>query len=214
MTRFTSVLAAILLIASASAATAQPADRTATAPPAPQTPRVEAGAGVGLGVVLVSDEPGAAALFLPGARVSAAFNPKWALEGVFDFMGDDSSLAVIYRVQARWRFRGASDSGRLQPHLTFGATGAFEHETWGPYEWRDQTGAVHTVPRQSDWNGIPPWLPTVGVGVQKTLAARLALRVDLAAIIVPADDFIGALLMPSVSLSIPIGGRYPTGRTR
>jgi hypothetical protein len=56
-------------------------------------------------------------------------------------------------------------------------------------------------------------LPTVGIGVQKTLGAHVALRADLAAIIVPGDDFIGVLLMPSVSVAIPIG-RYPTKRSR
>jgi multidrug efflux pump subunit AcrB len=40
-----------------------------------------------------------------------------------------------------------------------------------------------------------------------------AVRADLAAIIVPGDDFIGVLLMPSVSVAIPIG-RYPTKRSR
>lgn len=226
MTCFTSTVAAILLTASVSAASAQtavdasaqtPAGVPAQSPDTPSAqltiPRVELGASLGLGVGMVSDEPGAAALFLPGARVSTALNPRWALEGVFDVMSDDSSLAVIYRVQARWRFRGAADAGRLQPHFTFGGTGVFEHETWGPYQWRDQTGTVHSTPRQSRWDVMPPMLPTVGFGVQKTLGAHIALRADLAAIIVPADDFVGVLLMPSVSVSIPIG-RYATARAR
>jgi len=225
MKRFTSTLAAILLTASVSAASGQaavdataqtPAGAAAQPPAGPSAqlpvPRVELGAGLGLGVGLVTDEPGAAALFLPGARVSTAFNPRWALEGAFDFMGDDSSLAVIYRVQARWRPGGAGDAGRLQPHCTFGGTGVFEHETWGPYQWSDQTGTVHTTPRQTRWNVMPPMLPTVGIGFQKTLGSRVALRADLAAVIVPADDFVAVLLMPSVSLSIPIG-RY-AARTR
>jgi hypothetical protein len=220
MRLFTTALAACLVAAGVSAAAAQtqtPAGVAGQPPAGPSAllsfPRVELGAGLGLGVGLASDESGGASLFLPGARVSTALNPRWALEGVFDVMSDDSSLAVIYRVQARWRFRGAADAGRLQPHITFGGTGVFEHETWGPYEWRDQTGTVHAVPRQSRWNVLPPMLPTVGIGFQKTLGSRVALRADLAAIIVPADDFVGVLLMPSVSLSIPIG-RYATRRTR
>jgi hypothetical protein len=60
---------------------------------------------------------------------------------------------------------------------------------------------------------MPPMLPTVGFGFQKTLGAHVALRADLAAIVVPADDFVGVLLMPSVSVSIPIG-RYATTRPR
>ena len=218
MKLFTPALAVFLVAAGVSAASAQtPAGAAAQPPASPSAqfsvPRFELGAGLGLGVGLASDESGVASLFLPGARVSTALNPRWALEGVFDVMGDDSSLAVIYRVQARWRFRGAADAGRLQPHFTFGGTGVFEHETWGPYQWRDQTGTVHAVPRHSSWNVMPPMLPTVGIGFQKTLGSRVALRADLAAIIVPADDFVGVLLMPSVSLSIPIG-RYTASPRR
>ena len=209
MKLFTPVLAAFLAAAGVSAAAAQ----TPAGPSAQLAiPRVEFGAGLGLGVGLASGESGAAALFLPGARVGTAINPRWALEGVFDVMGDDSSLAVIYRVQARWRFRGPAAAGRLQPHVTFGGTGVFEHETWGPYQWRDQTGTVHEEPRHSSWNVLPPMLPTVGIGFQKTLGSRVALRADLAAIIVPADDFVGVLLMPSVSVSIPIGRYAPRSR--
>ena len=227
MTRFASILAAILLTASASAVSAQtpagaatqvPAGATAQSPassaPAQLTvPRVELGASLGLGVGMVSGEPGAAALFLPGARVSTALNPRWALEGVFDVMADDNSLAMIYRIQARWRFRSSHEAGTLRTHLTFGTTGSVEHETWGPYQWRDATGAIYQEPQQWRWSVMPPILPTVGFGVQKTLGAHIALRADLAAIVVPADDFIGVLLMPSVSLSIPIG-RYATTRAR
>jgi hypothetical protein len=217
MRLFTPALAAFLMVAGVSAAQTQTSSGFAGQPPASPSaqlsiPRVELGAGLGLGVGLVSDAPGAAALFLPGARVSTALNRRWALEGVFDVMSDDSSLAVIYRVQARWQFSGAADAGRLKPHFTFGATGAFEHQTWGPYEWRDQTGTVHATPRESRWNVTPPMFPTVGFGVQKTLGARIALRADLAAIIVPGDDFVGVLLMPSISVSIPVG-RY-AARTR
>jgi hypothetical protein len=212
MRLFTPALAVFLVAAGVSAAAAQTPAGAAAQPSASLSaqltiPRVELGASLGLGVGMVSGEPGAAALFLPGARVSAALNPRWALEGVFDVMADDDSLAMIYRVQARWRFRGSHEAGTLRTHLTFGATGSFEHETWGPYQWRDATGAIHQEPQQSRWNVMPPILPTVGFGVQKTLGAHVALRADLAAIVVPADDFIGVLLMPSVSVSIPIG-RY------
>ena len=59
---------------------------------------------------------------------------------------------------------------------------------------------------------MPPMLPTVGFGFQKTLGAHVALRADVAAIVIPVDDFVCVMLMPSVSVSIPIG-RYPA-RTR
>jgi hypothetical protein len=210
MTRFTLTVAAVLLLASVSAAGGQtPAGAPAQPPAGPLlVPRVDLGGSLGLGVGWVSDEPGAAAIFLPGGRVGVALNRRWALEGVFDVMAGDNDLAVIYRAQARWLFRGAAAPGGLQPHLTFGGTGGFERDTWGPFEWRDAAGVLHREPRQSDWNFMPPILPTIGIGVQKTLGAHFALRTDLAAIFVPADDFVGVLLMPSVSLSIPIG-RYP-----
>ena len=221
MTHFTPTLAAILLTMSVSAARGQiPAGDTAQTPTAPSArtpetsaaqlsvPRVELGGGLGLGVGIVTDEPGVAALFLPGARVGTALNARWALEGVFEFMGGEGDLVTVYRVQARWLFRGPAAPGRLQPHLTFGGAGGIEYDTWGPYEWRDSTGTIHREPRQSRWNMLPPMLPTVGFGFQKTLGAHAALRADLAAIVVPADDFVGVLLIPSVSVSIPIG-RYP-----
>jgi hypothetical protein len=120
---------------------------------------------------------------------------------------------VIYRAQARWLVRGAAGAGRLQPHLTFGTAGAFAYESDPEYRWRDASGAIHVEPARSYWNGIAPIFPTVGVGFQKTLGAHVALRADVAAIVVPADDFVGVLLMPSVSLSFPVG-KYATGRTR
>jgi hypothetical protein len=226
MTCFTSTLAATLLTASVSAVSAQtstgatsqtPAGAAAESPATASAqftiPRVELGASLGLGVALAPGDPGAAVRFLPGARVSTAINPRWALEGVFDVMADDDDLAVIYRIQARWRFRSNHEAGTLRTHLTFGTTGGFEHSTWGPSQWRDATGTLHQEPRRESWSVMPPILPTVGIGLQKTLGAHLALRADLAAIVVPADDFIGVLLMPSVSVSIPIG-RYTTARAR
>ena len=225
MTRATSLTAAVLMAAAglvaagAGRAAAQEVSRLGTQPvspaaPVPTSPRVELGGGAGIGLGWFSGEPGGLATFLPSARVSTAFTPRWGLEGVFDFLSDgDGDLTVVYRVQARWRFKGEAAPGRLQPHLTIGATGSLARETWGPYEWRDTTGALHQVPRQTSWSMMPPWLPTVGFGIQKTLGAHVALRADLAAIIVPADDFVGVLLMPSISVSIPIG-RYPTARSR
>ena len=61
------------------------------------------------------------------------------------------------------------------------------------------------------WGGMPPVYPTVGVGFQKTLGAHVALRADVAAVIIPFDDGAAVLLMPSVSLSFPIG-RYEARR--
>ena len=142
------------------------------------------------------------------ARVGAALNTRWSIEGTFDTWPESNGAMVIYRAQARWLFRGVADAGRLQPHLTFGTAGAITYESDPEYRWRDGSGATHVEPARSYWNGIAPIFPAVGIGFQKQLGAHVALRTDLSAIIVPADDFVGVLLMPSVSLSFPIG-RYP-----
>jgi len=219
MTRFTSTLAAILLTASVSAASAQtPAGAAApgpasSAPTQLTVPRVDLGGGFTSAIPLSTDGEGFFLAPMVNARVGVALNPRWALEGAFDTWPASGDALIVYRAQARWLFGGAAAPGRLQPHLTFGGAGGIEHETWGPYQWRDAAGTIHQEPRVSRWNVMPPIFPTVGIGFQKTLGGHVALRADVAAIVMPADDFIGVLLMPSVSVSIPIG-RYATTRPR
>jgi hypothetical protein len=114
---------------------------------------------------------------------------------------------VLYRAQARWQFAGGSKPGALRTHLTFGTTGVVEHESYEGHEWRAPNGVLYSTPGYNRWNAMWPIYPTVGIGVQKVLGAHFALRADVATVIVPVDDYVGVLLMPSISVSFPIG-RY------
>jgi hypothetical protein len=178
------------------------------APPAVHaTPRVELGGGLAAGIAVSSEGAGGFPA-LANARVGVAINPTWAIEGVFDIWPESADYAlVLYRAQARWQFAGGSKPGALRAHLTFGATGMFEHEKYDGWEWRSPDGTLYSVPGYDRWNGAWPIYPTVGIGVQKVLGAHIALRADVAAVAVYFDDGAGLALLPSISVSFPIG-RY------
>lgn len=192
---------------------AAPAQPVATAAAQSTLPRVELGGGFTGAIPVATEGEGFHLAPMLNARVGVALNRRWALEGAFDLWPESDDVLIIYRAQARWLVRGAAAPGRFQPHVTFGSAGGIEHESRGSVQWRDSFGVVHDEPRVSRWSAIPPIFPTVGVGVQKTLGAHMALRIDVAAIIIPFDDGAAVLLMPSVSLSFPPGPRSSPSRS-
>jgi hypothetical protein len=210
MKPFTSAFAAFLVAAGVSAAAAQAPDTI----PAPQAaPRVEFGGGITVGMPLSTDSEGFGALAMAHARAGVALNSRWTLEAAFDIWPESSGSTAVYRAQARWQITSHAAPDSLRTHLTFGAAGAIEHDSYPATHWQDASGRTYGYPARSSWSASPPMLPAIGLGVQKTLGAHLALRADLTAIIVPFDDGVAVLLMPSVSLSFPIG-RYPSSPRR
>ena len=59
---------------------------------------------------------------------------------------------------------------------------------------------------------LPPVFPRVGIGVQKSIGSRAAVRAELTTIVVGSDDFISPILHPSVSVTIPLGRYRKAGR--
>jgi len=202
MTRFTSTLAAILVLAAVGGAAAQTPNSTSAQR---ATPRVELGGGFTGAVPLSTDSEGFGVLPVINSRVGVALKPGWALEGAFDIWPDSYGATTIYRAQARWQLGGASASGRLQTHLTFGGAGWLSRRSYPESRWQDPSGTTHVYPARSSWSAGPPIYPTIGIGVQKTLGRHAALRADLAAIVTPFDDGAAVLLMPTIGVSIPIG---------
>ena len=206
MRLFTSALAAILVAAGVSAAAAQAPASSATA--TVSLPRIELGGGFTSAIPLSTDSEGFGMVALLNVRAGVALTRRWALEGAFDIMPGASGSTVLNRGQARWQTKADAAPGSLRTHVTFGASGWFNYRSYPESSWQDASGAVHVYPARTYWNAGPPVYPTVGFGAQKTLGAHVALRADLAAIVVPADDFVAVILMPTISVSIPIG-RYP-----
>ncbi len=183
---------------------AVPAAAQAADPAPPVPPRVEVGVGTGTLVYLPIDE-GTSPLVL-GTRVSVALSRRWAIEGVVDILDEgDDAQAFLYRAQARWRFH---DRNGFSAFLTMGASGWVDRYTTPEYRWQDGTGPVHVQPSQTHVDASAPIYPSVGLGVQKTLGAFVALRAELTTVMAFGDDYAAFVFQPAVSLSIPIG-RYP-----
>jgi hypothetical protein len=208
MKHLTPALAAFLVVVGVSPAAAQTPAPAGSGSATLSLPRVELGGGFTAAVPLSTDSEGFGILPMANARGGVALNARWALEGAFDFWPDSNGFTSVYRAQVRRQLKGDATPGSLRTHLTFGAAGWFSHRSYPGYRWQEASGAMYVYPKRSYWSAGPPMYPTVGVGVQKTLGAHLALRADLAAIVIPYDDGAAVVVMPSISVSTPIG-RYP-----
>lgn len=200
MTKPAAVLVLLIAAAGASRAAAQ-------APAAPQTPsagRFDVGGGFTLGVPASTDGESLFAWPFASAHAGVALTPRMALEGVFDVHPQSHDITTLYRAQVRWRLCGTTPGG-LSTHFTAGGTGWFSYESQPEYRWRDADGREEVFPAQSYWSGGPPVYPAIGVGLQKPLGARLALRADVAAVIVPYDDGVTVLLLPTIGVTFPLG---------
>lgn len=171
---------ALVLLAVASAAIGQE-----SAPPAGVAPRVQVGLGGGAHMLLIFPAAGAIT-----TRASVAITPNWGVEGLVDLAPGVCSdcVAGLYRVQARRRLsRASSTQGQRETFLTLGVAGAFRYR---------RTGQAR--PRRPSTEVVPPYIPTVGFGVQKVLTSHLALRGDVTVV-----GFV--VVQPTIGVSIPIG---------
>jgi hypothetical protein len=208
MKHLTPALTALLLAAAVQGAAAQPPE---TGSSLPGVPRVEFGGGFTGAVPYVSDVAGTTFIPMGNARVGFGLSDRWSLEGAFDFRSVSDGFATVYRAQAVYRLGGHSKPGTLRTHVTIGGAGSVERRTFPGYSWQDASGPLYAYPAHTYWSASLPMYPTAGFGLQKTLGPHIAIRGDIAAIIVPYDDGISVLLMPSVSVSVPLG-RYPVRR--
>ena len=208
MTKSAAVLALLLAAAGAQTAAAQ----APVAPQASAAGRFDVGGGFTLAVPASTDGESLFAWPLASAHAGVALTPRLALEGAFDVHPQPHDVTTFYRAQVRWRLCGAA-SGSLTTHLTAGGTGWFSYESQPEYRWRDADGHEEVFPAQSYWSGGPPIYPAIGIGLQKPLGARLALRADVAAVIVPYDDGVTVLLLPTIGVTFPLGVS-PSARLR
>lgn len=208
MTNSTAVL--VLLFAAAAASTA--AAQQPVAPQAPAAGRFDVGGGFTLGIPASTDGGSLFAWPLANAHAGVALTSRLAIEGVFDIDPQPHDVTAFYRVQMRWRLCDPAPGG-LSAHLTAGGTGWLSYESQPEYRWRDANGNEEVFPAQSYWNSGPPVYPAIGIGLQKPLGARLVIRADVAAVIVPYDDGVTALVLPTIGVTFPIG-RPPGARLR
>ena len=201
MTRIAGYLVALAILAGPATAMAQEPVRAAA-----DRPRVEVGAG---GSVFFSGGTMPYTTYMVDTRVGVKLSRNWSLEGHVHFMPEaGSDVAGYYRVQALWRVGRKS----VQPFIAFGGAGDFNRYSWPAYEWtRYDTGELMVTPAGSHFSVSAPIYPTASVGFEKILAPHLAVRGELTAGFGINDYGIAVSLLPSVSVSIPIG-RYRVTR--
>jgi len=198
MPRMTTWLLALTVVTGSSPALAQDA-----AAAAPDRPRVELGAGVGRyfsGGTMPYDTG------TIDARVGVTLSRSWSVEGLLHIMPESSAdIAGYYRVQAVWR---VGRQGSLQPFVAFGGAGEFSRYSWSEHRFTDsQTGEPRAIPAGSEFHIEAPWYPTASIGVEKVVASRLAIRLDLTVGFGINDYGVAAAFLPAASVSIPLG-RY------
>jgi len=119
----------------------------------------------------------------------------------------NQSFSGWYRVQARWRFSESRPAGSIQPFMTVGGAGVFSIRSYPEYRWIDWNGQTHVIPARTYTSVSAPYYPTAGIGIEKVLASRVALRVEVAGAFEIGDDYLIVTIQPTVSVSIPLG-RY------
>jgi len=169
----------------------------------PQTSRLEVGGGASVGVAFDAESLGAVPLLhgYAGYRVSR----RVGLEGYVQLrpgLGADD-VGGIYRVQVTLRGRATR-----QTYVGLGLAGALDLNTWPESRWTDAEGRVFVEPAGRHFEVTPPVLPVVSIGYERKLPSRIRLRAEIAASVVPDDEFM-AILMPSLTVTIPIGRANP-----
>lgn len=125
---------------------------------------------------------------------------------------DEDGVGGLCAFQVRWSPIGITSSG-IEPFVVAGTTGWYSRRSWPEYRWVDPSnGHVEVIPAQSSVEFLPPVFPRVGIGVQKSIGSRVAVRAELTAIVVGSDDFITPILHPSVSVTMPLGRYRKAGR--
>jgi hypothetical protein len=168
----------------------------------PQEPRVELGGGASVAVGFDNESYGAVPFVngYAGWRLSRRIGIEGYLHLWPSFGADD--FGGIYRAQVAFR----PDRGKGHTYIGLGLAGAFDWNTWPEYRWTDSEGRVFVEPAGRHFEVTPPVLPVVSIGYERNLSPRLRVRAELAASVVPDDEFM-AILMPSLTVTIPIGRR-------
>lgn len=179
----------------------------------PAPPRIEVGATAGQLIWFGADTSSDVSPVGVGVRVGVALTRRWRIEGLMDLAGmDGDGVGGLCAAQIRWSPVGMT-SGGFEPFVLAGTTGWYSRRSWPEYRWVEpSTGQVEVIPAQSSVEFLPPVFPRVGIGVQKSIGSRVAVRAELTAIVVGSDDFLTPIIHPSVSVTIPLGRYRKTGR--
>jgi hypothetical protein len=176
-------------------------------------PRIEFGATAGQLLWMGSNSEPRLSPVGAGVRVGVAVTRRWRIEGLMDLAGmDEDSVGGLCAFQIRWSPIGMTASG-IEPFVVAGTTGWYSRRSWPESRWVDPgTGQVDVTPAQTSVEFLPPVFPRVGIGVQKSIGSRAAVRAELTTIVVGSHVFITPILHPSVSVTIPLGRYRKVGR--
>jgi hypothetical protein len=166
----------------------------------PSVPRVELGGSGGLFVTPTGD---GVLLIAGGPRLTVHIDDRIAIDLLGDFAGptDSSGLFGIYQLQARYMVKGAAPERTI--FLTGGVAGGFSyyHAPEGRETRPDGSIVVRSAYTRTSLSR--PMAFAVGLGTQRPLASRVALRMDAQVLGGPALAVRG-----SVGVSIPLGRGY------
>jgi hypothetical protein len=117
--------------------------------------------------------------------------------------------AGFYGVQVKQRIRKGA-SATVQPFVSYGAIGVFAHYHDDEYRYTSASSLPVVVPSHRGTFVSPPLLGLIGGGVQRSVASRLAVRIEAQAVM--------ALVLPvgvrvAAGVSVPIGRLTPATRT-
>jgi len=162
-------------------------------------PRVEVGGGFGLLV----DPNGVLKGF--GPRVTVNVNDRIAVESGFEINQNwhrwpSSLLGGVHVTQVKYAVR-PGDATHARVFLTGGFLGFFAHEHVDGFEYTSYDGTVDSIASRTDGYWAQRLTPTIGVGVEHSLARHVGWRADVLA----GHHADGVLLRASFGVTIPIG---------
>jgi hypothetical protein len=158
--------------------------------------------GGGWDVFAVASGDGGGALMMPNARVTIPFGRRFAVEGSVGFYHEHESLEGFYGVQIKQTIVRAS-SAHTEVFATYGALGWYSYERARTISYTSYNGTPETEHLPSRTDLQPPVIAVVGSGIERRVASRLAVRVDVQGFVCVVDPVAGARVVGNVS--IPIG---------
>jgi hypothetical protein len=158
--------------------------------------------GGGWDVFATATDEGGAALMMPNVRVTIPFGRRFAVEGSVGFYHEFEQIEGFYGVQIKQRMVRAS-SAQTEVFATYGALGWYSHERARTISYTSYNGTPETVRLPSRTDFQPPVIAVVGSGMERRVASRLAVRVDVQGFVCVVYPVAGARVVGSVS--IPIG---------
>jgi hypothetical protein len=149
----------------------------------------------------VASGDAASALMMPYVRLTIPFARRFAVEGSVGFYTEYEPLEGFYGVQIKQRIVRASNA-ETEIFATYGALGwySFQAARTISYTYHGTTEVYHLA-AHTDFQ--PPEVAVVGAGIERRVAARLALRGDVQGLVCVVCPAAGARV--SLSVSMPIG---------